>query len=346
MSEALKNEQYYITLGVIAYNEEENIERLFQTILKQTYDHKLIDVLFVDSGSTDKTKEMMSDFIGKNADEFGEIRLLDNPKKNLPAGWNVLLRNYHGQAIVRVDAHAEMAPDFIERNVYHLMQGDMVCGGYRPNIIDKNTPWKRTLLLAESSVFGASIGDFRRNGQDRIVKTVFHGAYKREVFDQVGLFNEKCVRTEDNDMNYRIRAKGIDIWFHPDIISYQRTRETLGKMLRQKYLNGYWIAITSGINMKCLSLYYFVPFVFVMAILFTSVLAWMGSPFLAILMWSTYWLLAVLNTLIAIIFDKQKTLMYITLPVLFFLLHVVYGIGSLAGFVKLIQMKISGELTK
>ncbi len=346
MNAVFKNEDYYITLGVIAYNEEENIDRLFHTILEQTYDHKQIDVLFVDSGSTDRTKEMMTDFIDKNKDEFGEIRLLDNPKKNLPAGWNVLLNNYHGQAIVRVDAHAEMAPDFIERNVYHLKKGDMVCGGYRPNIIDTNTPWKRTLLLAESSVFGASIGDFRRNGQDRIVKTVFHGAYKREVFEKAGFFNEKCVRTEDNEMNYRIREQGIDIWFHPDIVSYQRTRETLRKMLRQKYLNGYWIAITSGINMKCLSLYYFVPFVFVLGIIFTTVLACLGRPFLAILMWSTYCLLAVLNALIAIIFDKQKTLMYALLPVLFFLLHVVYGAGTLVGFIKLIQMKISGELEK
>ena len=328
-----------ITFCVIAYNEEENIGYLFKNLCEQTYDHKWIDVVFVDGGSTDRTKELMNQFKDEHAEEFYQIQVLDNPGKTLPCGWNVALAHYQGEAIVRVDAHARIEKNFIERNVYRLSKGEYVCGGFRPNIFDEDTPWKRTLLAAESSLFGASIADFRRNGQDRKVDSVFHGAYKREVFDKVGTFNEKLVRTEDNDMNYRIREAGYDIWFHPDIVSYQHIRESLGKMLRQKYLNGFWIARTLKINPSCLSKFYFVPFLFVLGIIFTTILALLGKPELAIIMWGMYLLFGIVNTLLAMLQDKHRSMLFLALPVIFLLLHVSYGLGTAHGLISLIYKK-------
>ena len=74
---------------------------------------------------------------------------------------------------LRIDAHAEIPPEFIERNVNYHKQGEMITGGARPNIIDRETAWKRTLLMAESSMFGSSIADFRHNSEKRYVKSIF-----------------------------------------------------------------------------------------------------------------------------------------------------------------------------
>ncbi len=61
----------------------------------------------------------------------------------------------------------------------------MVVGGVRPNIVDEETPWKDTLLLAESSMFGSSIAPYRNGGngtEEKIyMKSLFHAAYRREV---------------------------------------------------------------------------------------------------------------------------------------------------------------------
>ena len=76
----------------------------------------------------------------------------------------MLLDNYTGEAVIRVDAHAHIPEDFVSKNVKVLEEGEMVVGGVRPNIVDEETPWKDTLLLAESSMFGSSIAPYRNGG--------------------------------------------------------------------------------------------------------------------------------------------------------------------------------------
>ena len=207
-------------------------------------------------------------------------------------------------------------------------------GGVRPNMVDESTPWKETLLLAEQSMFGSSIAPYRRSEKNTYVKSVFHGAYKREVFDKVGLFNEQLGRTEDNEIHYRIRQAGYKICYSPDIISYQHTRSSLKAMLKQKYGNGYWVALTLKACPKCLSIYHFVPLCFVLGIIGTSILAALGFPFLAYLMWGMYWFVAVGMSVLSVR-GVKKTGYQILLPFLFFLLHISYGIGSFVGIIKL-----------
>ena len=322
-----------ISVGVVAYNEQNTLPKLFECIKAQTYPHDKMEIVLVDSMSKDDTKSLMEKFKKENKD-FYNIQVLDNPQKKLAGGWNVILKNYHGDAVVRIDAHAEIPEDFVRKNVEVLESGEYVSGGLRPNIIDESTPWKETLLLAEQSMFGSSIAPYRRSEKKTYVKSVFHGAYKREVFGKVGFFNEQLGRTEDNEINYRIREAGYKICYSPDIVSYQHTRNSLKAMLKQKYGNGYWVALTLKACPKCLSVYHFVPFCFVLGIIGTSILAAFGFPFLAYLMWGMYWLAAVAMSVLSVK-GVKKTWCQLALPFLFFLLHVSYGIGSLVGMVKL-----------
>ena len=304
-----------ISVGVVAYNEQNTLPKLFECIKAQTYPHDKMEIVLVDSMSKDDTKSLMEKFKKENKD-FCNIQVLDNPQKKLAGGWNVILKNYHGDAVVRIDAHAEIPEDFVEKNVKVLESGEYVSGGLRPNIIDESTPWKETLLLAEQSMFGSSIAPYRRSEKKTYVKSVFHGAYKREVFDKVGFFNEQLGRTEDNEINYRIREAGYKICYSPDIVSYQHTRNSLKACP------------------KCLSIYHFVPLCFVLGIIGTSILAAFGFPILAYLMWGLYWLVAVGMSFLSVKGEK-KTWCQLALPFLFFLLHISYGIGSLVGMIKL-----------
>ena len=307
-----------------------------------------MEVVLVDSASTDGTKAVMQKFADENKMGARQIIVLDNPKKTLPCGWNVLLDNYTGEAVIRVDAHAHIPEDFVSKNVKVLEEGEMVVGGVRPNIVDEETPWKDTLLLAESSMFGSSIAPYRNGGngtEEKIyMKSLFHAAYRREVFEEIGHYNEALARTEDNEIHYRMRKAGFKLRFCPDIISYQHTRSSLPKMLKQKYANGYWIGKTSKVCSGCLSIYHFVPWAFVMAIIVTTV-ASVSCKLLAVksifsrivygltgLMWGAYWLLAVVMSIVAVIgAKKERNKTCFALPFLFFLLHISYGIGTVCG---------------
>ena len=51
----------FITIAVIAYNEESTIKNILDDISNQSYDHSLIEVVLVDSASTDGTKAVMQE---------------------------------------------------------------------------------------------------------------------------------------------------------------------------------------------------------------------------------------------------------------------------------------------
>ena len=322
-----------VSVCIVAYNEEKVLRHLLDDIKAQDYPHSKMEVVLVDSMSTDLTKAIMNEF-QKSADDFWGVQVVDNPLKRQASGWNVAINCYRGEAIFRVDAHAMIPFDFVRRNVEVLESGEYVSGGPRPNIIDGSTPWKETLLLAEQSMFGSSVASFRNGQKKSYVNSVFHGAYRREVFEKVGGFDEQLGRTEDNEIHYRIRKAGYKICYSPQIISYQHARNTLKGMLKQKYGNGYWVSLTLKACPGCLSIYHFVPLAFVLAIIITTVLTAFRLPVLALVMWSIYWCAAIAMSVMAVN-GKKKYMQEFLLPILFFLLHVSYGVGSLVGIIKL-----------
>lgn len=324
-----------VSLCIIAYNEQACMDSLLHEVRAQDYPHELMEIILVDGLSTDGAKEKMLEFQQKNEGAFRRVVVADNEKRVLPCGWNVVLKNAMADVILRVDAHSSIPVDFVSKNMACLNRGEAVCGGRRPNIIDEDTPFKRTLLMAETSMFGSSVAPYRRKQEELYVKSLFHGAYRRTVFEEVGGYNENLWRTEDNEMNYRIRAAGYRLCYEPEIISYQHTRNGLGKMLKQKYKNGYWIGLTVGVCPQCFSLYHFVPLAFVCAILVTALLAVLGHPLLMALMWSLYGILAVAMACKAIIETRRFHISNLLLPLLFLLLHLSYGAGTLVGLVKL-----------
>lgn len=319
-----------ISLAVIALNEESTLPQLFENIKEQTYPHDKMEIILVDSMSTDKTYEIMEKF--KMETDFYKVKILKNPKKILPAGWNVVIATYEGDALIKVDAHATIPPDFIEKNVNLMKSGEHVTGGKRPNIIDENTPWKEMLLEAENSMFGSGIAPFRTTTGRKYVNSLFHAMYSREVIDKVGNFNEKLARTEDNEFNYRIRKEGYKLCYDDNIISYQHTRNSLPRMLKQKKANGMWIGLTTFVCRECLSIYHYVPFAFLMSLI-ASILLLPFTNILFYLVMGSYLVVNIGMSLISI-FSKKFNPYNLLLPIIFFMLHISYGIGTLIGFIK------------
>lgn len=322
-------EDMTVTVAVVAYNEEAALPALLSDIKAQDYPRHKLEILLIDSLSTDGTRAIMDAFADEEEGYFS-VKVLENKKKTLPCGCNVMLDNYSGDAVVRIDAHACIPPDFISKNVALLNSGEDVCGGARPNVIDGKTPWKRTLLAAERSMFGSGFASYRNSCKKCYTASIFHGFYRREVYDKVGRYNEALARTEDNDMSYRIRRAGYKICYDPDIISYQHTRSTLGRMLRQKYLNGLWIGRTLGVNAGCISVFHLVPLAFVLAIMATTVLSLFGVWQLSALMWGMYTLVVLAMTVFELV-SGGFSLAKLALPILFPLLHLSYGVGTLVG---------------
>ena len=326
-------EMMTVSLCVVAYNEEAYLPRLLDDFRNQTYPHELTEIVLIDSSSTDKTRQIMQEF-GRENTSFFNVQVLDNPQKVQAAGWNIAIEKAKGDVIIRIDAHTHIPPEFTLKNMELQEMGEYVTGGVRPCLIDNPTTWKETLLEVENSMFGSSVSKGRKNNKASYVKSMFHAAYRREVFEKAGGFNPNLLRTEDNEMHYRIRKAGYKLYCDPNIVSYQYARSDFKRMVKQKYGNGYWIGLTLGVCPWCISVFHLVPFAFVLGIALTTVLAFLGIWQLMALMWAAYGLFVLTGTVCAIL-NKKANRFTILMPFLFLIMHVSYGIGTLVGLLKM-----------
>lgn len=319
-----------VTVAIVAYNEEKYISNLLDDLLNQDYDKSKMEILLIDGCSTDETKRIMLEFANKNRSNYFNVDVLDNQERIQAAGWNIAIEKFSTEMLIRVDAHVTLPSNFVSLNVETMKGGENICGGVRPCVIENKTQWGEILLRVENSLFGSSINKSRHSTQKSYVKTLFHGAYRKEVFEKVGGFNKKLARTEDNELHYRMREAGYKFCYNPSIKSYQYARSSLKKMVKQKYGNGYWIGLTMGVCPKCFSLYHFVPLGFFLAILASSVLACFGLWQFIAALGSLYLLFCVANTIISSIGEKFNPFCFL-MPILFFVLHFSYGLGTFLG---------------
>ena len=318
-----------VVVGLL--NEEKFLPRLIEDFKKQTYNHNEIELIFIDGMSKDDSWKILEDFKNSNHD-FYVVVLLKNPKVILSAGMNVGIKAARGECILKVDCHSHITDNFIENNVKIIEEGEDVCGGPRPNIIENADNFSKTLLLVEENMFGSGIADYRKKTTKKYVSSVFQGMYKKSIFDKIGLLDEKVGRVEDNELHYRIRKNGYKIRYSNDILSYQYTRPTLKRMLKQKYSNGYWIGKVSHVYPKAFSIFHFVPLAFVLAIIFSLCMIPITSIFI-ILLSSVYFLFTILITIMTIINNKFN-ITILLMPIILFLIHVYYGVGTLVGLIK------------
>ena len=323
-----------ISLCIIAFNEENSLEGLFKNITAQDYPKSDTQIVLVNNCSTDRTKKLMLDFAENNKD-YHSVSVVDC-KLGLQAGaWNTAIINSDGDVIIRLDAHSSIPTDFISKNAKCISEGEYVCGGGRPAKAKNETPWQLTLLAAEESLFGSSFAVYRReNTKKQYVDSIFHGAYRREVFAKVGGFNEQLGRTEDNEMHYRIRKAGYKICCDPNIKSFQYIRSTLPGMIKQKFGNGLWVALTLGVCPGCISLFHLAPLALVCALVLFSLLCLVGVCFPLIILAALYLVFDISITAAAIATQRRQP-QFCFLPLIFPLLHLSYGIGSLIGIIKM-----------
>ena len=318
-----------VSIIITARNEEKYLPMLFEDILNQTYPLQNIEVVLMDSNSTDNTRKLMEEF--KNNNESLSVQIVTNERQIQAAGFNEGVKHATGDVVLKIDAHSRIPQDFVQKNVNEIIAGAFVCGGNRPTVVDSDDDFSKTLHIVEESALGSSIANYRKSNVKRKVNSIFHGMYRKEVFEKVGLADERLLRTEDNEFHYRVRKAGYDIIFNPEIESYQYIRPTFTKMIQQKFANGYWIGLTSHVCRDCLSLFHFGPGVFVATLLILM----MFTPisFIPLLTVFGLYILAVLGLSIFEISKQKYNHTLLLIPFIMIAVHFAYGIGTIKGWI-------------
>lgn len=228
-----------VSVIIPCYNEEDSITDLLVAIYEQSFPRDEIEVIISDGMSTDATREKITDF----GNEFPDLKLkvIDNRKKTIPSGLNQAIQAANGEYIIRLDAHSNPHPDYIARSIRALESGlgDNIGGVI--SIQAASEGWiSQSIAIAAGHPLGVGDARYRIGSEPGEVETVAFGAFRPELIDQIGLFDETLLANEDYEFNVRIRKAGGKIWLDPAIQANYIARSTLRELSVQYWRYGYW----------------------------------------------------------------------------------------------------------
>ncbi len=310
-------------------NEEDYIAECLNSLIIQDYDKDLMQILVIDGASEDRSRMIVQEYIAK----YPHISLHDNPRKITPVAMNLGIRQATGEIIIILGAHSHVAPDFVSKNVEHLEVTGADCVGGPIETIGKNYQSK-AISLAMSSPFGVGNSLFRVSKNSSYVDTVAFGAYRRAVFDKVGMFDETLIRNQDFELNHRLVASGGKIYLTPDVRSSYYARESIPKLFKQYYSYGCWKARVVKKYLSAFRFRYRIPPLFILALFVSGAAGFFFHPARYIFFGVLALYLAVLLSVSLVTALNSKLRYIFVLPLAFISLHFGFGIGFLNWTVK------------
>lgn len=205
----------FATVIVACRNEEKYIQACLDSLIAQDYPKDRMEIFVVDGMSEDRSRAIADDY----ALRYPHVRILQNLRLITPCALNIGIRAAKGDYILVMGAHAVYQSDYVSLCVRNAesSHADNV-GGILNTMPASDSPQAKAIALALSHPFGAGNARFRVGlAKPEWVDTVFGGCYRRDVFQRIGLFNERLVRSQDMEFNTRLKNAGGKILLVPDI---------------------------------------------------------------------------------------------------------------------------------
>ncbi|MBN1543377.1 glycosyltransferase family 2 protein [candidate division KSB1 bacterium] len=322
---------YSFTVICPIRNEEKTIAQCLHSLVTQEFDRKRYEILVVDGRSTDQTRDIVERMIAEYP--AVNMRLLDNPNATVPFALNIGLKEAKGEIIVRLDGHAFVESDYLQKCQDTLYETGADCvGGVIESLND--TVVGKSIALAMSSRFGVGNARFRTSGKAGYVDCLAFGAYRRHIFERLGFFDTEYTRCQDDEFNYRLRKYGGKIYFTPEIKSYYYPRSSLKKLAIQYAQYGYFKVRVMQKHLKTMQLRQFIPPIFVTLLLVSAALAPFLFAALALLAGIAGLYFAAVFFFALRIGLKGGIRYFPGTATAFILLHFSYGLGFLVGLIK------------
>lgn len=230
---AFMTDRPFVTVAMPCLNEAGYIDGCIRSVLAQDYPAECVEIVVADGRSTDGTIAILK----RLAETNPRVRVVANPRRIQAAGMNEAIRVARGEIIVRMDVHCEYAPDYISRCVEVLAAtgADNVGGAQRAQA---TTAFQRALCAALESPLGVGGARYRSEGNEGDVDTVFLGAFRRSVFERIGLYDAGAITNEDAELNQRILGAGGRVYLSRSIVVHYFPRRDFRSLMKQYFAYG------------------------------------------------------------------------------------------------------------
>ena len=325
----------FVSVIIPIRNEADFIERAIRSILDNDYAADKMEIIVVDGMSDDGTTET----VAKLSQADSRVRMLDNPKRIVPAAMNIGIKAARGDLFIRVDGHAEIPADFVTKSVECLREHPdaWVVGGHIETVADDYTG--RAIASAMRSPVGVGNSRFRLGDYEGWVDTLAFGTHHKWIVEKIGYFDEELVRNQDDEFNLRITLAGGKIWMSRSIQSTYFSRGSLRKLWRQYFQYGFWRIRTLQKHKRPAAFRQLVPLLLVLSMLLLV---------LAGLLWRGLWILLAVEAGLyllglaagALDVGRRSGWRFAPIaPLVLVILHFAYGLGSLWGGIRFCVLK-------
>jgi succinoglycan biosynthesis protein ExoA len=273
----------FISVIVPVRNEAGFIRATLEQLLAQAYDPARFEILVADGDSTDGTP----DIVRALAALHPNLHLVHNPDRLSSAGRNRAIEAARGDLLVVVDGHCDLSnPQYLADLADAFERSGADCVG-RPQPLDvrEALPLQRAIAAARSSRLGHQPESFIYSAEERFVPPESVAiAYRREVFEKIGLFDERFDACEDVEFNHRVAQAGLRCFFTPRVKVHYYPRTTLAGLFRQMARYGSGRVRLFRKHRDTFTLACFVPGLFVLGLLLGPVFSlhsvWLAAGFL------------------------------------------------------------------
>lgn len=323
-----------VSVVIPILNEEKYIKNCLDSILEQDYPKESMEIVLVDGNSEDKTVDIIKEYIEK----YDFIKLFVNEKKTVQYALNIGIKNSTGKYVVRMDAHASYAKDYISKCIEYLKKTECANVGGTTVVRGKNFTQK-VIAAAYHSPFALGGSKHYDENYEGYADTVAWGAFEREYLLNIGMYDEKLPRSEDDDLNFRITERGDKIFVTPKIKSIYYPRDTFSKLFSQYFGYGKWKVAVIKKHHKPSRIAHLIPMLFVAFLIFGSILSF-AFPILRGLFFGVLSLYFFMNLIFSFKNPYTKSIAgKMALMWAHFVIHVSYGLGFWAGIFKFFNTK-------
>lgn len=312
-----------VTVICPVYNESKFIVNVLNFCIEAQPIEK--EVFFIDGNSTDDTCAIIT----KYAQQYSNIKLLDNPKRYVPFALNKAIKLATGDVIVRLDAHTLYASDYFEKvlEVFEKTNADIVGGPMR---IADGSNIQDAVGYATSTSFGIGNSSFHFEDFEGFTDSVYLGAWKRSIFETTGLFDESLMRNQDDEFHYRAKSQGFKIYQSPDIKLYYYPRNSFKTLFKQYYQYGLYKPLVLRKIKSAISLRHIIPMGFVLYLFSLIIFAALGWYIMFIPL-----ALYVIANLYCSAASKKNIAQIGRIALSYTILHLSYGLGFIVGLLRL-----------
>ena len=215
-------------------NEENYLREAVLSILTQEYDGPK-EVVLALGPSVDSTNAVAKAL----AQEDDRVKTVSNPAGRTPIGLNLAIKASKYPIIIRVDAHSELEPNYTARGIETLYRVGAHDVGGLMDARGKNTI-QRAVAAAYHSPLGLGGAAYHSGAPEGPAESAYLGIFRREVFDEVGFYDESLWRAQDWELCLRIRQAGHKVWFDPELRTGYYPRDDFKALAAQSYASGVW----------------------------------------------------------------------------------------------------------